>query len=63
MSLSGEMQKDYRLQDKRQLDWVGDYTKDECTKCGRFRVLLCNNGKHRCEKCGWCPEEDKYIGV
>ena len=32
-----------------------------CEKCGRSRVCKCPNGKHRCEKCNWCPEEKRYV--
>lgn len=30
-----------------------DYTGEPCEKCGRNRVMNCENGKHVCEKCGW----------
>lgn len=39
---------------------MGDYTGEDCEKCGRQRVCRCTNGKRRCEKCNWCPEEQRY---
>ncbi len=41
----------------------GEYDNPEngCEKCGRFRVCKTPNGKHRCEKCDWCPELQEYI--
>ena len=30
----------------------GDY----CENCHRPHVYKCVNGKHRCDKCDWCPE-------
>jgi hypothetical protein len=42
------------------MQWNGDYNGEDCEKCGRERVLLCNNGKRRCEKCNWCPETQRY---
>lgn len=40
----------------------GDYAAGrKCPKCGRVRVCLCLNGKHRCEKCNWCPEDNVYV--
>lgn len=32
-----------------------------CPNCGRRRLCLCPNGKHRCEKCDWCPEDGAYV--
>ena len=42
---------------------LGDYDNTEkgCEKCGRHRVCICQNGKHRCEKCDWSPEIQGYI--
>lgn len=50
--------------EKELQDWlIGDYDNPEngCENCGRYRVLLCGNDKHRCEKCNWCPELKKYV--
>ena len=40
----------------------GDYDNPEngCPNCGRFRVMKGDDKKHRCEKCGWCIEDDQY---
>lgn len=35
----------------------------ECPNCGRERLCLCPNGKHRCEKCNWCPELNAHAPV
>jgi hypothetical protein len=37
-----------------------DYEVNPCTECGRHRVFLCNNGKHMCGKCHFCPENEDY---
>lgn len=36
------------------------YVSKECPKCGRVRVEHYTNGKHVCEKCHWCIEENQY---
>lgn len=38
-----------------------DCTGDACEKCSRVRVCNCPNGKRRCEKCGWSPEQKEYV--
>jgi hypothetical protein len=40
--------------------WDGDYDGTKCPNCGRFRVLLCVNGKRRCEKCNFAPDAGEY---
>lgn len=52
---------------REKLDWSGDYDGTTCPNCGRERMLMCANGKRRCEKCNWDPEagaysEGPYIG-
>ncbi len=48
---------------------LGEYqgvTADEenqCPHCGRFRLCICPNGMHRCEKCNWSPELNNYAPV
>lgn len=32
-----------------------------CPNCGRFRLELYENGKSRCEKCLYSPEEGRYV--
>ena len=42
----------------------GDYDNPEngCPKCGRQRVMLGDDKKHRCEKCAWCIEDNDFDG-
>ncbi len=40
--------------------WQGDYDGTECPNCSRQRMLLCVNGKRRCEKCNWDPDTKNY---
>ena len=45
-------------------EWsLGDYDNGEagCENCGRSRLCICPNGKHRCEKCDWSPELKGYV--
>lgn len=42
---------------------LGDYVERDCPNCGRHRLCACPNGKHRCEKCDWCPEDGAYAPV
>lgn len=37
------------------------YTGTPCTNCGRYRLERYANGKERCEKCEWCPQEQRYV--
>jgi ribosomal protein L37AE/L43A len=42
-------------------EWdMGDYVDLQCPNCGRHRVCLCDNGKHRCDKCNWIVEDSEY---
>lgn len=44
-------------------EWdLGEYRNPDngCPNCGRFRVCICPNGKHRCEKCNWVLEDKGY---
>lgn len=38
-----------------------DDGESNCSHCGRNRIALCVNGKHRCEKCDFSPEENRVI--
>ena len=51
-----------RENERTQKDKCGDYANAEtgCTNCGRNRVMLGSDGKHRCEKCCWCLEDGDY---
>lgn len=40
--------------------WLG-YAGTPCPNCGRYRLELYDNGKERCEKCAWCPQENRYV--
>ena len=48
---------------KKVEDWRMDINSPdtECPKCGRVRMSLCLGGKHRCAKCDWSPEVDRYV--
>jgi hypothetical protein len=51
-------------EEKHRIEWaLGDYDNGEtgCPECGRNRLCICENGKHRCEKCNWCPEDNQYV--
>lgn len=39
------------------------YTGEPCPNCGRNRLMLCNNGKTRCEKCNWIVDDKEYCTV
>jgi len=45
---------------QQERDWSGDYDGTTCPNCNRQRMLLCNNGRRRCEKCNWDPDEKCY---
>jgi len=52
------------IEDERIDDWeFGDYINHPCPNCGRYRLCECHNGKHRCEKCNWVPEDNDYCLV
>ena len=61
--LGDQLEADYQREQQhndRQRDKFGDYTGDDCTNCGRVRVMTGKDGKHRCEKCAWCVEDKGY---
>jgi hypothetical protein len=41
---------------------LGEYDNPEngCPNCGRHRVMIGDDKKHRCEKCYWCIEDNEY---
>lgn len=62
MSLLDEIEKSKKEELEKSLPWLlGDYVDEKCENCSRQRVCICLNGKHRCEKCNWSPEESRYI--
>lgn len=63
MGFMDELAKEQAEEDAIREAWaLGDYDNGEngCPHCGRHRLCLCPNGKHRCEKCNWCPELNDY---
>ena len=40
---------------------LGFYSDRDCPECGRHRLEPYENGKEICEKCGWCPQEERYV--
>ncbi len=46
--------------ERERIAWAGDYDGTVCPNCGRERMLKCNNGKRRCEKCNWDPDAHTY---
>ena len=51
------------IEERERREWaLGDYDNGEngCPHCGRHRLCICANGKHRCEKCNWSPELNGY---
>lgn len=45
-----------------QIAKIGDYENPAqgCPNCSRHRVMIGDDGKHRCEKCYWCIEDNQY---
>ncbi|WP_194723940.1 hypothetical protein [Noviherbaspirillum malthae] len=61
-SLADLVTEDQLADEQKQASWKpvsSDYT-GQCPQCARPRMLLCANGKHVCEKCQWCPEDNAY---
>lgn len=55
---------DHNAEEAEFQGWAfGDYIEQDCPSCGRNRLCACPNGKHRCEKCNWCPELGDYAPV
>lgn len=44
----------------RQQAKLGDYVIVGCPNCGRYRVMVGDDNRRRCEKCGWCVEDNNY---
>lgn len=42
--------------------FIGEYSGEDCENCGRNRVMIGDDEKHRCEKCGWCKEDKDFDG-
>ena len=56
--LQEQQEEEERWRDE-QRSKCGDYTNQNCTNCGRERVMLGSDGKHRCEKCSWVQEDNE----
>lgn len=56
------MYADEEARDKRNAAKMGEYENPDngCPNCGRHRVMRGDDGKHRCEKCAWCIEDNSY---
>lgn len=55
---------DRKKEEENRAAWqLGEYVNKDCPNCGRHRLCICPNGKHRCEKCNWCPEDKVYISA
>ena len=37
------------------------YSSTPCPNCGRQRLEQYESGKDICEKCHWCPQEQRYV--
>ena len=63
-SISESMARSHAQEAADALAWkLGHYVKQACPHCGRYLLCACANGKHRCEKCNWCPEDGTYAPV
>ena len=64
MSLSKQIELEEARENKLNEDWdLGEYVEIPCPNCNRMRLCECDNGKHRCEKCNWVPEDKAYCGI
>ena len=64
VSLADRITADQLADEALKAQWaLGDYEPYDCANCGRQRVCKCPNGKHRCEKCNWVPEDRAYAPV
>lgn len=61
MNIGESMAKTWAEDEALKAEWgLGDYIETPCEYCNRVRVCVCPNGKHRCEKCNWCPEDKEF---
>lgn len=64
MSIADSIAEEWARDDADRAAWaLGEYVPTGCESCGRMRVCKCPNGKHRCEKCNWVPEDQSYCPV
>jgi ribosomal protein L37AE/L43A len=60
MGIGDDIWADHARRDAEREAWEGDYDGTYCPNCGRQRIMLCANGKRRCEKCNWDPDASQY---
>jgi ribosomal protein L37AE/L43A len=65
MSIIESIEESHRIDDlerKKRQDKFGNYDNPEngCPNCGRYRIMIGKDKKHRCEKCSWCLEDKAY---
>lgn len=61
MTFSDKLQKQQEREEAEIAAWeLGEYVSDPCPNCNRHRLCTCENGKHRCDKCNWVPEDNGY---
>jgi len=61
MSFMDKVQEQREKDEAERAEWaLGDYIGEPCPNCNRLRLCKCDNGKHRCEKCNWVPEDKTY---
>ena len=57
--ISQDQSEESQLQ-QDQRDKAGNYVTGTCSHCDRQRVMVGVDGKHRCEKCAWCLEDNDF---
>lgn len=63
MSLADDLDMQRRADAELEKAWtLGEYV-GVCPNCHRDRLCRCSNGKRRCEKCNWVPEDNDYAPV
>jgi len=61
MSFADQIKQEQEAQEALESEWqLGDYIGSACPNCERHRLCKCPNGKHRCDKCNWVREDNKY---
>ena len=63
-SLADRISAEQAAESAERAQWaLGDYEPYPCPNCGRERLCKCPNGKHRCEKCNWVPEDRAFAPI
>ena len=56
-----QMSRDEAARFQKIKEKYGDYDYASlCPNCNRNRIMTGKDGKHRCEKCHWCIEDNDY---